>query len=104
MCPKSGMLKSEVRGMEITLTIPDDIVTELQNGGAEPLSRKLLEIIALEGYKSGMLTEFQVQRILGFEDRFEVHGFLKDHGAYLDYDAEDLRRDSDALDAILDKR
>lgn len=90
--------------MEITLTIPDDIATELQNGGAAPLSRKLLEIIALEGYKSGMLTEFQVQRMLGFENRFEVHGFLKERGAYLDYDIEDLERDSVALDALLDKR
>jgi hypothetical protein len=90
--------------MEITLTIPDDIATELQNGGAAPLSRRLLEIIAIEGYKSGMLTEFQVQRILGFEDRFEVHGFLKEHGAYLDYGDEDLERDSAALDAFLDKQ
>jgi len=90
--------------MEITLTIPDDIATEMQNGGAAPLSRKLLETIALEGYKSGMLTEFQVQRMLGFVDRFEVHGFLKEHGAYLDYDIEDLERDSAALDALLDKR
>lgn len=90
--------------MEITLTIPDDIAIELQNGGAAPLSRRLLEIIALEGYKSGMLTEFQVQQMLSFEDRFEVHGFLKEHEAYLDYDAEDLERDSAALDALLDKR
>lgn len=92
-----------MRSMDITLTIPDDIATELQNGGAAPLSRRLLEIIALEGYKSGMLTEFQVQRMLGLENRFEVHGFLKEHGAYLDYGAEDLERDSAALDALLDK-
>src|SRR5262245_11525205 len=104
MCPISAMLNGEVRSIELILTIPDDIATELQNGGAAPLPRRLLEIIAIEGYKSGMLTEFQVQRILDFEDRFEVHGFLKEHRAYLDYGAEDLERDSAALDALLDKR
>jgi hypothetical protein len=90
--------------MEITLTIPDDIAVELQNGGAAPLSRRLLELMAIEGYKSGLLTEFQVQRMLGLEDRFEVHGFLKEHGVYLDYDIKDLERDSAALDALLDKQ
>ncbi len=63
-----------------------------------------LELMAIEGYKSGLLIEFQVQQMLGFGDRFEVHGFLKEHGAYLDYDTEDLERDSAALDALLDKQ
>jgi hypothetical protein len=90
--------------MEITLTIPDDIAIELQNGGATPLSRRLLELMAIEGYKSGLLTEFQVQRMLGLQDRFEVHGFLKEHGVYLDYNVEDLEHDSAALDALLDQQ
>ena len=38
-----------------------------------------LEAIAIEGYRSGALTEHQVQRLLGLDSRFEVHGLLKEH-------------------------
>ena len=36
----------------------------------------------LEGYRSGILTESQVRRMLGFETRMEVNAFLKDHGIF----------------------
>lgn len=87
--------------MEVMLTIPDEVAVDLQNGGAKPLPRRALELVALDGYKSGELTEFQVQKMLGFDDRFEVHGFLKENGVYLNYTIEDLERDSAALDELL---
>ena len=55
--------------MEITMTIPDDVAAEIQNGTSLPLSRRLLELAALEAYKSGLLTSFQVQKLLGFDNR-----------------------------------
>jgi hypothetical protein len=87
--------------MEIVLTIPDEIVPDLQNGDPMPLSRRALELLALDGYKSGELTEYQLQQMLGLADRFEVHGFLKGHGVYLDYTAKELERKSAAFSALL---
>ncbi len=46
--------------MQITLEVPDEIV---EGFGAEGLPRALLESFALEGYRSGTLTEEQVRRI-----------------------------------------
>lgn len=43
------------------------------------LSRHALEALAVEGYRTGALTETQVRRLLGLETRFEVHALLKEH-------------------------
>ena len=56
---------------------------------------------ALEGYKSGALTAYQVQHMLGLQSRVEVDGFLKSHGVTLEVSIEDLERDRAALDALL---
>lgn len=87
--------------MEIVLSVPDEIVPDLQQSNETPLSRRALELLALDGYRAGDLTEFQVQQMLGLADRFAVHGFLKDHGVYLDYPAEELERKRAALSALL---
>lgn len=70
--------------MEITLNIPDEIITDLQNGEIKPISRRALELLAIDGYRAGDLTEYQVRLMLGFDDRFEVDAFLKEHGVYYD--------------------
>ena len=57
------------------------------------LSRVVLESIALEGYRSGRLSEEQVRRLLRLESRFDVHAFLKARGVYLNYTHEDLEQD-----------
>ena len=59
----------------------------------QPLSRAALEAIALEGYRERKLTAAQLRRMLGYQSRMEVNGFLKDHGVELDYTIEDLERD-----------
>jgi Uncharacterised protein family (UPF0175) len=81
--------------MEVTLRIPDDIAQQLQAGNGD-VSRRLLGMAALEGYKSGELTAYQVQQMPGFETRMEVDEFLKRHEVY-DYTAEDLTRDRETL-------
>ena len=35
--------------------------------------------------KREVFSEYQVRVMLGFENRFEVDAFLKEHGAYYDY-------------------
>ena len=34
-----------------------------------------------------------LRRLLGFESRLQVHGFLKDHQVYLNYSEQDLEHD-----------
>ena len=78
--------------MQVTLEVPDEIAQDQQD-----LPRALLESFALEGYRSGTLTEEQVRRVLGYGTRMQVHGFLKEHGVYLNYGRADLEQDMQTL-------
>jgi len=80
--------------MEVTLTIPDSLALQIAAAGKEP-ARAALEALAVEGYRSRQLSEFQVRQMLGFETRMEVHGFLKQHEAYMHYSLADLEQDDE---------
>ena len=88
--------------MELVVQIPDTVVATLpsQNGD---LARDLLESYALEGYKSGKLTAYQVQELLGLETGMEVDAFLKAHRVALEITLEDLEEGRKSLDALLGK-
>jgi len=81
--------------MQVTVDLPEDIARALEEQWLD-LSRHALEAIAIEGYRTGALTESQVKRLLGFESRFHVHAFLKDHRVPLRYTAEDAEDDKKA--------
>jgi hypothetical protein len=85
--------------MEITITIPDDVAAQLRNGD-EDVSRKVLEFVAIQGYLSEELTAYDVQKMLGFQSRFEVDAFFKAHGLRRDYTLEDLERERATAAAI----
>lgn len=80
--------------MEVTVTIPEDIAAQLHTKWND-LPRAVLESLALEAYRSGTLT--QLRRLLGFESSYELDGFLKQAGIYLDYDLEDLKQDLETI-------
>jgi predicted HTH domain antitoxin len=82
--------------MEVTVTIPEDIAAQLHTKWQD-LPRAALESLALEAYRSGTLTTAQLRRLLGFESRYELDGFLKQAGVYLDYDLEDLKQDLETI-------
>lgn len=84
--------------MQITLEVPDEIAQERQD-----LPRALLESFALEGYRSATLTEEQVRRLLGYGTRMQVHGFLKDHGVYLNYGRDELEQDMQTLQQLRER-
>jgi predicted HTH domain antitoxin len=88
--------------MEITIHIPDDLAHSLEQGGGD-LSRRALEALAIDGYRSGTLTEEQVRRILGYGTRMQVHSFLKDHDVYLNYSQEDLEQDLQTLHQLRER-
>lgn len=82
--------------MNLTLEIPDDLAGQLSVAGAD-LSRRALEAFALDEYKSRHITKAQLRRLLGFDTRYELDGFLKAHDVWMNYTIEDLRREVETL-------
>ena len=82
--------------MQITLQVPEDIARSL---GADPRSieQAALETLALEALRSGRLSRGQVRRLLGFQTRYELDGFLKAHGIDVQQTLADIQRDSDLV-------
>jgi hypothetical protein len=78
--------------MQITLDLPEDIAKGLSGSSAD-LARIALESLAIEGYRSRQLSEEQVRRMLGFDSRWDVHEFLKQHDVYLNYSEADFAED-----------
>ena len=80
--------------MQVTIDLPEDIARTLQANGQD-IERSMLEAIAVEGYRSGRLTQAQLRKMLGFQTDLQVDAFLKLHCVDLDYDDEDLQRDTE---------
>ncbi len=85
--------------MAIALDIPADILESLQKRGID-VSRRALELFAVDEYKSGELSRGEVGRILGL-NYYQVEEFLKAEEAYLDYGAAELEQDRAALNRTL---
>jgi predicted HTH domain antitoxin len=81
--------------MRVTIQLPDDISAALGERW-DDVPRRSLEAIAVEGYRTGALTEPQVRRLLEFDTRFQVHALLKEHHVPLQYTAADLDDDLQA--------
>ncbi len=86
--------------MQITLTIPDDIARQLADT-PDQLSRRALESLVVEAYRSRQLSTAEVQRMLNFSSRLATDAFLKAHEAYLPYTNADLEQDLQAIDQVL---
>jgi hypothetical protein len=77
------------QAMQITVQLPDDL-----DQHPNP-AREALEAFAIEGYRSGALSAYQIRLLLGFETRYELDGFLKDHQVWEHaYSVEDLEKDA----------
>ena len=64
--------------MQVQIDLPEDIANALIADGQD-IGRATAESLALEGYRTGRLSEEQIRRLLGLESRLQVHRFLKDH-------------------------
>jgi hypothetical protein len=80
--------------MQVQLEIPEDLARQLADDPTG-VSRAALEAVALEGVRSGKLTLSQARRLLGIESRYEMDGFLKAHGVFIDLTLDDVRKDSE---------
>jgi predicted HTH domain antitoxin len=78
--------------MHVTIDLPADISEALQDRWGD-VSRHALETLALEAYRTGVLSERQITRLLGFENRFQFHALLKRYQIPLRYSGLDLQDD-----------
>lgn len=85
--------------MNLSVEIPDDLARRLAASG-DDLSRRALEGFALEEYKAGRINKAELRRLLGIDTRYELDGFLKAHGVWMDYTIDDLRRDVATLQRL----
>ena len=85
--------------MQLTVQIPDDIAHRLIEAGGD-LSRRALEGMALEDFKTGNLNKPDLRRLLGFGTRWQLDGLLKAHGVFEDYTLDDFERECQALKSL----
>ena len=85
--------------MNLTVEIPDELASQLSAAGGD-LSRRVLEGFALEEYKSERISKAQLRRLLGFETRYELDGFLKARQGRANVTIDDLRRDVQDLKSL----
>ena len=85
--------------MNVAIELPEDIGRQLESAWGD-MPQRVLEAIAVEGYRSGALTRAEVGRVLGLA-YWETEAFLKERQAYLAYSAADLEQDRAALDRAL---
>lgn len=78
--------------MRVTIQLPEDISAALEEQW-DDVPRRSLEAIAVEGYRTGALTESQVRRLLELGTRFQVHALLKEHHVPLQYTSADIEDD-----------
>ena len=78
--------------MKVTIQLPEDISAALE-AQWDNIPRRSLEAIAIEGYRTGGLTEAQVRRLLELDTRFQVHALLKEHHVPLRYTEADVEAD-----------
>jgi predicted HTH domain antitoxin len=82
--------------MNITVNLPDEVAGRLAEHWGD-LSKRALAAVALEAYRSDVLTAAEVGELLGHGSRWETEAFLKEAGVYHSYTEADLKRDVDAI-------
>ena len=87
--------------MSVTIDLPEEIARQLQAHWGD-LPRRALEALAIEGYRSVVLSLGQVAEILGLSI-WETEIFLKERGVDLPYTSEDIRQDLAMNERLLSK-
>ncbi|MGB3534382.1 MAG: UPF0175 family protein [Microcoleaceae cyanobacterium] len=67
--------------MQITIDIPDNIVSSLQLQ-SKNFSHRVLELLIADYYRQGYIAAAEVRRLLNFPSRWETYEFLKKEKAY----------------------
>src|SRR6266545_4292968 len=78
--------------VRIWLDLPDSTVGQLAEEGRD-LSRVALEALAIDAYRTSRITAQQLCQVLDIPSRYELDGFLKQHGVPLEYSLDDFERE-----------
>lgn len=89
--------------MRIWLDLPDNAVGQLAEEGRD-LSRTALEALAIDAYRTNRITAHQLCQLLQIPSRYELDGFLKQHGVPLEYSIEDFEREGATSARLWEKR
>ena len=87
--------------MQLTLDIPDDIAAQLRTSHGPDLGRAALERFALESYRARSLSRYQLQRLLGFDNRWDTEEWLGKMGEHETYTLQDLEDDRRTLEELI---
>lgn len=87
--------------MHVAIDLPEEIARQLTAAWGD-MPRKTLEAVAVEGYRTGVLTRGQIGNLLGLSF-WESEAFLKEREAYLPYGQSDLDQDRADLDQALSR-
>jgi predicted HTH domain antitoxin len=79
--------------VRVEVNIPDLIAKTLPGD----MSRRILESIAIEGYRRGELSPKLVGMLIGIDNRWEVERFLEEKGVALNYNWDDFLEDTENL-------
>ena len=81
--------------MQVTIELPDELGEQIRKTSGD-VARRMLEAFSVDSYRTGNLTGWQVQQLLGLKNRFELDALLKRAGVLREYTAEELERDYEA--------
>lgn len=89
--------------VRVWLDLPDDIVGQLAEEGQD-LSRVALEALAIDAYRTNRITAHQLCQLLEIPSRYDLDGFLKQHGVPLEYSIDDFEREGATSARLWEKR
>jgi predicted HTH domain antitoxin len=88
--------------LHVTLDLPADVEDKLRRETAN-LDADVKEAYALELFRRGRLTHYELSRVLGL-DRFETDAYLKRHNVFEgSLTMADLEADRETLDRVMGK-
>lgn len=79
--------------MTVSIHVPEQVEDVLRQAFGEDLDRTALESLAIEGFRSGRVSRYDVQRLLGFDNRWDTEEWLGARGAHAGYRMTDLDAD-----------
>jgi predicted HTH domain antitoxin len=83
----------------ITIELPDSVIQELAPSSGE-FSRRVLELVVLEGYRTERYSRGEVAKLLGL-GWHETEQFLSERGVPYQYTLKDLNEDRETLRRVM---
>ena len=86
--------------MDLQITLPNQIEEQLENEWGVELPRKAAEALAAEGYRSGVLSDGEVGKMLNLSVN-ETDDFLKTRGLFAFENLEELTVRTTVSDGLI---